>query len=115
MYYMSSIGQIIEGWMHDRGIRSQGELARRANVTQPTVNRIISGESKDPRRSNLDKICRVLGRDTEELYMLARGKRKRDGGKAKANQIDSIMEQYQTLSPKERRVLLRQLLDLDEQ
>lgn len=39
---------------------SEGELARRAGVTQPTVHRIISGESKSPKRENIEKIAKAL-------------------------------------------------------
>ncbi|MGN8276621.1 LexA family protein [Pseudomonas sp. SMN5] len=39
---------------------SEGELARRAGVTQPTVHRIISGESKSPKRDNIEKIAKAL-------------------------------------------------------
>ncbi len=39
---------------------SEGELARQAGVTQPTVHRIITGESKSPKRENVEKIAKVL-------------------------------------------------------
>ncbi|WP_391563999.1 LexA family protein [Pseudomonas syringae] len=39
---------------------SEGELARQAGVTQPTVHRIITGESKSPKRENIERIAKVL-------------------------------------------------------
>lgn len=40
---------------------SEGELARRSGVSQPTVHRIISGDSKSPRYENVLKISQALG------------------------------------------------------
>ncbi|MGM8850005.1 helix-turn-helix domain-containing protein [Salinicola halophyticus] len=39
----------------------ENELARRAKVPQPTIHRILSGESKSPRINNLEKIGKALG------------------------------------------------------
>ena len=44
----------------------ENELSRRSGVPQSTINRILSGESKDPRRSNVEKLGRALG---EDLYL----------------------------------------------
>ncbi|MCQ2048799.1 Cro/CI family transcriptional regulator [Stutzerimonas stutzeri] len=40
---------------------SEGELKRRSGVSQPTVHRIITGESQDPRQSNVERIAKALG------------------------------------------------------
>ncbi len=40
---------------------SEGELARRSGVSQPTIHRIITGESHDPRQANVEKIAKALG------------------------------------------------------
>ncbi len=40
---------------------SEGELKRRSGVSQPTIHRIITGESQDPRQSNVEKIAKALG------------------------------------------------------
>lgn len=40
---------------------SQAELARLSKVPQPTIQRILSGETPDPRGSTIDKIKGVLG------------------------------------------------------
>lgn len=43
-------------------------LAIKTNVTQPTIFRILSGDSKDPRRSNVEKLARFFGVKAEDLY-----------------------------------------------
>ncbi|MHB0844735.1 LexA family transcriptional regulator [Stutzerimonas nitrititolerans] len=40
---------------------SEGELKRRSGVPQPTIHRIITGESQDPRQGNVEKIAKALG------------------------------------------------------
>lgn len=53
------IGERIFAEMTSRGW-SEGELARQAGVTQPTIHRIITGESKAPKRENIEKIAKAL-------------------------------------------------------
>ena len=66
---------------------SEGELARRAGVTQPTVHRIISGESKSPKRENIEKIAKALRVSSKWLW---------DGGaKTEADGFDSNVEAAQ--------------------
>lgn len=48
---------------------SEGELSRRSGVPQPTINRIISGESKSPRMDNIRKLAAAL-RVTPEWLLL---------------------------------------------
>lgn len=67
MYYMAHPGKILERWMKERGL-SQGALARISGTKQPTIHRIITGESKSPRRATLEPIVRVFGRTVEDLY-----------------------------------------------
>lgn len=45
----------------DRCNLSQAELARMSGVPQPTIQRIISGETGDPRGPTMAKLRRVLG------------------------------------------------------
>lgn len=47
---------------------SEAELARRANMNQPTVHRILSGESTDPRLSNLEGMAAALGYSLFDLF-----------------------------------------------
>ncbi|MDF5774073.1 LexA family protein [Pseudomonas syringae] len=53
------IGDRVFSEMNARGW-SEGELARQAGVTQPTIHRIITGESKSPKRENIERIAKVL-------------------------------------------------------
>ena len=46
---------------------SEAELGRRAGLTQPTVHRIVTGNSKDPRLSNIEKIATALGTTQQNL------------------------------------------------
>lgn len=39
---------------------NESELGRRSGVPQPTINRILSGESSSPRRPTIEKVARVL-------------------------------------------------------
>lgn len=68
----------LKGW-------SEGELARQANITQPTIHRIITGESKAPKRENIEKIARALRVSSKWLW---------DGGPRPdlADQFDANVE-----------------------
>lgn len=43
-------------------------LANKSKVTQPTIFRILSGDSKEPRRSNVEKLAKFFGVKPEEMY-----------------------------------------------
>lgn len=58
--YTTTTGRTLARLMREHDI-SQNELARLTNVPQPTIQRIISGESKEPRRSNLAKLAAYFG------------------------------------------------------
>lgn len=45
----------------DRRAMTASELARLAKVPQPTIFRILSGETNDPRIGTVDRIKRILG------------------------------------------------------
>lgn len=47
---------------------SEGELSRRSGVPQPTIHRIITGESKSPRHGNVELIAKALGVTAEWLF-----------------------------------------------
>lgn len=47
---------------------SEGELGRRSGVPQPTIHRIITGESLSPRQSNVDKIAKALAVTSNWLW-----------------------------------------------
>ncbi|MCQ4267371.1 XRE family transcriptional regulator [Pseudomonas stutzeri] len=54
------IGKRVAAKLEEHGW-SEGELARQSGVSQPTIHRIITGESNDPRQSNVEKIAKALG------------------------------------------------------
>lgn len=60
------IGQLLTTKLHEKGW-SEGELSRRSGVPQPTVHRILRGESDNPRIDNVIKIARALGLDGAAL------------------------------------------------
>lgn len=45
----------------------ENELGRRSGVPQPTIHRILSGESNTPRKGNVEKLARCLGVTPEWL------------------------------------------------
>lgn len=65
--YDMKIGERIEAEMRRREW-SEAELARRASITQPTVHRIIKGESKNPRQDNIQAIAKAFGCSAEWLW-----------------------------------------------
>ena len=54
-----NIAERLRAKMVELGL-NESELGRRADVPQPTINRILSGESSSPRRPTIEKIARVL-------------------------------------------------------
>lgn len=85
---MESLGDRVASLMREKGW-SEGELARRAGLKQPTVHRIIAGESKDPRHENVEKLAFTLGTTTEWLRK-GEGKRDRISKPNSARGDDSI-------------------------
>ena len=60
----------VRKWLGDRLAATgmgQTELARRSGVPQPTIHRILSGETGDPRGSTINKLRRVLGEDIDDV------------------------------------------------
>lgn len=51
----------------DSGI-SEGDLARATGIPQPTIHRILTGESREPRRSNINKILKYFDKTESYLY-----------------------------------------------
>lgn len=63
-----SLGNRVKRLMDQFGW-SEGELARRAGLHQPTLHRIISGASRDPRAANVDKIAKALNTTADHLRL----------------------------------------------
>lgn len=63
---MDKLGDRLYSVMQQRGW-SEGELSRRSGIKQPTIHRIITGESKDPRQGNVERLAFALGIDAAWL------------------------------------------------
>lgn len=59
----TAVAAILEGW---RGDLSYRELARRANMAQPSVSAILQGESV-PKAETVAALCEALGRTEADL------------------------------------------------
>ena len=55
-----NIAERLRNKMRDLGL-NESQLSRRASVPQPTINRILSGESASPRKSTVEALSRPLG------------------------------------------------------
>jgi len=61
------IGERLATLMSQRGL-SEGELGRRSGVSQPTIHRIVTGESKNPRQDNVEAIAKAIGVSSAWLW-----------------------------------------------
>jgi phage repressor protein C with HTH and peptisase S24 domain len=61
------IGDRLAAEMERQGM-SEGELGRRSGVNQPTIHRIVTGESKNPRQDNVEKIAKALKVTSDWLW-----------------------------------------------
>lgn len=75
----NTIGWRLDKAMQDARIKSQSELARQSGVPQPTINRILNGESKrGPETATLVALAKATG--VEFLWLLeGRGPQKPGG------------------------------------
>ena len=62
-----TLRETLETLMAARG-ENPHSLSLKSGVPQPTIFRILKGDSKDPRRSNVDRLARALGVTAEKLY-----------------------------------------------
>lgn len=62
-----AISDILTGLLRARG-ENPHSLSLKCGVPQPTIARIASGDSKEPKRSNLIKIARALGVKPDIFY-----------------------------------------------
>jgi SOS-response transcriptional repressor LexA len=60
------MGQLLTIKLAEKGW-SEGELGRRSGVSQPTVHRILHGDSNNPRIDNVMNIAKALGLDGAAL------------------------------------------------
>lgn len=101
MYWMANPGDTIRRWMAARGW-SEGELSRRSGVPQPTVHRIITGESKSPRREKVERIARAFGRTIEDAY----DSRSKPEARSIDERADEVYESLSFLTPDQRALVL---------
>lgn len=67
---MNNLGMEFKEWLQtemDERRMSPSELARLSKVPQPTIFRILSGETKDPRTNTVKRLERVLGVESPPL------------------------------------------------
>ena len=62
-----SLKENLKRLMEANGL-NPNSLAEKSGVTQPTIFRILSGESKDPRRANVERLAKFFAVDIEEMY-----------------------------------------------
>ena len=62
-----NIGAGIQLQMDKMGISSLTSLARRTGINQPTLHRIMSGETEDPRLSTMLVLAKFFDVPVEEL------------------------------------------------
>lgn len=60
--------QRLQQWMQYFGL-SQGQLGERSGVPQPTIHRIVSGETSSPRTATMRKIIAALGLSTAQFEL----------------------------------------------
>lgn len=84
--------------MDARGL-DPSKLARMAKVPQPTIFRILSGETKDPRTGTVKKLERALGAESPPL-------------EAPPTEHQDLIESWGYLLPGERDILLSKIKQL---
>lgn len=52
----------------DRQDLSEYALGKRSGVHQPTIHRILSGETRNPKAHTLDRLARTLGMSRDQLF-----------------------------------------------
>ena len=84
----NTIGWRLDKAMQDARIKSQSELARQSGVPQPTINRILNGESKrGPETATLVALAKATG--VEFLWLLEGRGPQKSGGPLSAGQNPS--------------------------
>lgn len=63
---MTTLAKRLNQLMRDKGV-SNAELARMCHVSRPTVGGWLSGDIKEIKRSNLERICFALSCDIDWL------------------------------------------------
>lgn len=101
---MNNLGMKFRDWLRqemEASELSQAELARLSKVPQPTIQRILSGETPDPRGSTIEKIRLILGEPPPDETVL-------DRPSLTADQL-MIAEMYAAVPPDKRAEMLDQM------
>jgi transcriptional regulator with XRE-family HTH domain len=88
-------------------------LGKRSGVPQPTIHRILTGESRNPKARTLDRLARTLGMSQDELFHGAprrHGLPVRDEPPTYDPEALRVAQAIQSLPPKSR-VALQTVLD----
>ncbi len=101
MFLMANPADTIRKWMTARGW-SEGELARRSGVPQPTIHRIITGESVSPRRDKIERIARAFGRTPEDCYE----SKSKPESRSMDERADEVYESLSFLTPEQRALVI---------
>ena len=91
--------------MKQEGI-SQSGLARATGVPQPTINRILSQVTQDPRRDSMISIANYFGVPLESLYGSSSSQK---SAKKDPKVIEDIFNRILGLSKAERKALFSQV------
>jgi len=87
---------------------SQSGLSRATGVPQPTINRILSQVTQDPRRDSMAALANYFGVPIDSLYSSALPKK--SSGK-KINSVEDIYSKILGLSKTERSKLFSKVAD----
>ena len=88
MYKPTNISHVLTALMKKAEI-SENALAEATGVPQPTIHRILTGESQEPRISNLEKLASYFGLKANDLI------------EGQANQVNDIGSKSKREKPKD--------------
>ncbi|MDG2117217.1 MAG: helix-turn-helix transcriptional regulator [Porticoccaceae bacterium] len=87
--------------MRDQGI-SQSALSRATGVPQPTINRILSEVTREPRRDSVVRIANYFGITPESLY---EAPYKQSAAQQKKQSIEALFDLISELDEADRNTL----------
>ena len=87
--------------MRDQGL-SQSALSRATGVPQPTINRILSEVTREPRRDSVVRIANYFGITPESLY---EARYKQSAAQQKKQSIEALFDLISELDEADRNTL----------
>ena len=99
---MPTVNEAIRKLIEDSG-ENPHSLAHKVQIPQPTLFRIISGETREPKRANLDKLAKFYGVSAEALSHGIISAPHLDGGVGTedAGQVDPVIQYLAVLLPED--------------